>query len=82
MIQAKGRNGYFKVDHITIFPYKESGKPVIDIAFYSKSRLAKAPPMRIMGTRKEIVRLLDAIRGNINKAILADTSCRLEVEHD
>jgi hypothetical protein len=57
-IEAKGRNGYFKVAKVEVWDNGERG---LELLFYSSSRTAQAPPAKVFGPRKEIARLLREI---------------------
>ena len=57
-IEAKGRNGYFKVAKVEVWDNGEGG---LELLFYSGSRTAQAPPAKVFGPRKEIARLLREI---------------------
>ena len=54
-LEAKGRNGYFRLARVEVLPM---GEGRIDIALFSSSPLAHAPPVRLTGTKKQIVDLL------------------------
>jgi hypothetical protein len=65
MIEAKGRNGYFKMDRAEIWRATTT-PPEIHIDIYSK-RAADAPPARIQGPEAEIRNLVGLLYDAIIK---------------
>jgi hypothetical protein len=57
-IEAKGRNGYFKVAKVEVWDNGEGG---VELSLFSNSRLAQNAPARVFGPGKEIARLLREI---------------------
>jgi hypothetical protein len=55
-IECKGRNGYFNLDRVDVWHGTYDKRYWVD--FYSKSPLAKNPPMRFSGSKTDILRLI------------------------
>jgi hypothetical protein len=64
MIEAKGRNGYFKVNTIEVWKITDGG---MSIELYSKHS-AKNSPVRIEGSGEEIQILIEALSNAVKTA--------------
>ncbi len=60
MIEAKGRNGYFKLGSVEIWKTGEGEGQMMHVEFYS-TRPGKNPPARIQGTPGEVISLISSI---------------------
>ncbi len=60
MIEAKGRNGYFRVGHVEIWKTAPGEHETMYVDLYS-TRPGENPPARIQGTPEEILSLMSSI---------------------
>ena len=60
MIEAKGRNGYFRVDKVEVWKSAPGKYETMYVDIYS-TRPGKEPPARIQGRPEEILSLMSKI---------------------
>jgi hypothetical protein len=59
MLRMKGRNGYFKLDHFTVFGSMD-GEGLTIADFYSRTR-GNSPPVVIQGTGAEMEKFFSKV---------------------